>query len=80
MGSSVSLFNALIEIIFSLNSLIIFFALSSINSKSLSSNFTSSKIIYLALLNISYNVFALFLRKVNEGLILVSFSGLIFSL
>jgi len=64
----------LIEIIFSLNSLIIFFALSSINSKSLSSNFTSSKIIYLALLNMSSNVFALFLRKVNEGLILVSFS------
>ena len=57
----------------------IFFALSSINSKSLSSNFTSSKIIYLALLNISSNVFALFLRKINEGLIFVSFSGLIFS-
>ena len=38
------------------------------------------KIIYLALLNISSNVFALFLRKVNEGFILASFSGLIFSL
>ena len=63
MGSSVSLFNVFIEISFSLNSLIILFALSSINSKSLSSNFTSSKIIYLALLNISSNVFALFFKK-----------------
>ena len=39
MGSSVSLFNVFIEISFSLNSFMILFALSSINSKSLSSNF-----------------------------------------
>ena len=66
MGSSISLFNSFIEISLSLNSFMIFFALSSINSKSLSSNFISSKIIYLALLNISSNVFALFLRKIMK--------------
>ena len=50
IGSKVSLFKVFIFVSLFLNSVIIFFALSSINFKSSSLKFTSFKIIYFALL------------------------------
>ena len=63
-----------------LNSLIIFFALSSISFKSSLSKLISSKIIYFELLKISSKVFALFLRKFKDFLIISFLSDLISSL